>query len=66
MSFIAAATTAIERIALPDAVTRAGIAFLGSQGDVWDAQKDMLMDTFGAISALILFGFGQVLSVKRV
>jgi len=32
-----------------------GIAFLGSQGDIWDAQKDMLMDTLGAISSLILF-----------
>ena len=33
----------------------AGIEFLGSQGDVWDAQKDMLADTLGAITALILF-----------
>ncbi|MFC0309572.1 DUF2238 domain-containing protein [Gallibacterium trehalosifermentans] len=33
----------------------AGIAFLGSQGDVWDAQKDMLADTLGALTALILF-----------
>lgn len=31
-----------------------GIAFLGSQGDQWDAQKDMLCDTLGAISALTL------------
>lgn len=31
-----------------------GIAFLGSQGDIWDAQKDMLMDTLGALSALAL------------
>ncbi|MCG9577713.1 DUF2238 domain-containing protein [Vibrio tubiashii] len=31
-----------------------GIAFLGSQGDIWDAQKDMLMDTLGAICSLIL------------
>lgn len=31
-----------------------GIAFLGSQGDIWDAQKDMLMDTLGAISSLVL------------
>lgn len=29
-----------------------GIAFLGSQGDIWDAQKDMLMDTLGALFAL--------------
>lgn len=31
-----------------------GIAFLGSQGDIWDAQKDMLCDTSGAIVALII------------
>jgi hypothetical protein len=24
-----------------------GAAFLGSQGDIWDAQKDMLMDILG-------------------
>ena len=35
----------------------AGAAFLGSQGDIWDAQKDMLMDTLGAVFALILFAF---------
>ena len=33
----------------------AGLAFLGSQGDIWDAQKDMLMDTLGAITACVLF-----------
>ena len=27
----------------------AGLAFLGSQGDTWDAQKDMLMAGLGAI-----------------
>ncbi|PMH41418.1 hypothetical protein BCU68_15800 [Vibrio sp. 10N.286.49.B3] len=32
----------------------AGIAFLGSQGDMWDAQKDMLCDTLGAITVLLL------------
>lgn len=31
-----------------------GIAFLGSQGDVWDAQKDMLCDTLGAITILLV------------
>jgi len=35
----------------------AGIEFLGSQGDVWDAQKDMLADTLGAIFSIILFSF---------
>lgn len=33
----------------------AGAAFLGSQGDEWDAQKDMLADISGAIAAGILF-----------
>ncbi len=33
----------------------AGIEILGSQGDIWDAQKDMLMDTLGAITGAILF-----------
>jgi putative membrane protein len=32
-----------------------GAAFLGSQGDIWDAQKDMLADTLGAIVATGLF-----------
>lgn len=31
-----------------------GIAFLGSQGDIWDAQKDMLCDTSGALFSLLL------------
>lgn len=34
-----------------------GIEFLGSQGDIWDAQKDMLADTIGAILTLCLFWF---------
>jgi putative membrane protein len=33
----------------------AGAAVLGSQGDPWDAQKDMLADTLGAVTALLLF-----------
>ncbi|PAR40652.1 hypothetical protein CGT98_03370 [Vibrio metoecus] len=37
-----------------------GIAFLGSQGDIWDAQKDMLCDTLGALSALGLFSLQRI------
>ncbi len=33
----------------------AGAAFLGSQGDQWDAQKDMLADGLGAIAASALY-----------
>ena len=36
----------------------AGAAFLGSQGDVWDAQKDILCDTLGALCAVTLFLVG--------
>jgi putative membrane protein len=32
-----------------------GAAFLGSQGDVWDAQKDMLADALGAVVAVVVF-----------
>ncbi len=32
-----------------------GVEFLGSQGDIWDAQKDMLSDGLGAIFSLVLF-----------
>ncbi len=33
----------------------AGAAFLGSQGDIWDAQKDMLLDILGAVTVSVLF-----------
>lgn len=33
----------------------AGIAVLGSQGDIWDAQKDILADTLGAMLTMVLF-----------
>jgi putative membrane protein len=31
----------------------AGLAFLGAQGDVWDAQKDMVLAVIGAAAALL-------------
>ena len=33
----------------------AGQAFLGSQGDEWDAHKDMVQDTLGGILAALIF-----------
>ena len=33
----------------------AGAAFLGSQGDVWDAQKDILCDSLGATCAALAY-----------
>ena len=35
--------------------SKAGLAVLGSQGDVWDAQKDILADILGAILVMMLF-----------
>lgn len=35
----------------------AGISFLGAQGDVWDAQKDMLMAGIGALIAMLAVAF---------
>jgi putative membrane protein len=43
----------------------AGIEFLGSQGDIWDAQKDMLADTLGALFALVLYRFNEKRIVAR-
>ena len=31
-----------------------GLAFVGAQGDVWDAQKDMWLATLGALIAMIV------------
>jgi putative membrane protein len=45
----------IEWIYAANADPAAGGAYLGSQGDIWDAQKDMLADTLGAIFATTLF-----------
>ncbi|MCA9356719.1 DUF2238 domain-containing protein [Candidatus Kaiserbacteria bacterium] len=45
----------IEWLYAANAAPEAGLAYLGSQGDIWDAQKDMLADTLGAIFATITF-----------
>jgi len=39
------------------AESSAGTAVLGSQGDVWDAQKDMFADGLGAILSTVAFCF---------
>jgi putative membrane protein len=41
----------IAVVAAPDV----GVAYLGSQGDPWDAQKDMLLDGLGAVAGLLTF-----------
>ncbi|OHA83444.1 MAG: hypothetical protein A2408_02115 [Candidatus Yonathbacteria bacterium RIFOXYC1_FULL_52_10] len=45
----------VEWVYAANAGAEAGMAYLGSQGDIWDAQKDMLADTLGAITAMVLY-----------
>jgi putative membrane protein len=44
----------IEWLAATVAAPEVGLAFLGTQGDVWDAQKDMLLAGTGAILAMVI------------
>jgi putative membrane protein len=56
ISFVAMSYELIEWLyAAYGSDASAGADFLGSQGDVWDAQKDMLMDTLGAVGSLLLY-----------
>jgi putative membrane protein len=55
MFAVAAGYEIFEWIYAVSADPTAGIAVLGSQGDVWDAQKDMLSDVLGSIFATMLF-----------
>jgi putative membrane protein len=47
----------VEWIYAAKSAPEAAQAYLGSQGDIWDEQKDMLADTLGAICAVIFFAF---------
>jgi putative membrane protein len=33
-----------------------GVAYLGTQGDIWDAHKDMFLATLGAMIAMAITG----------
>ena len=43
----------------------AGTAFLGSQGDVWDAQKDILADGTGAILFATIYCIANIKSPQN-
>jgi len=56
ISFVAMSYELIEWVyAAYGGNAEAGADFLGSQGDIWDAQKDMLMDTLGALASISLY-----------
>jgi len=44
----------IEWKAAALAAPELGMAFLGTQGDIWDAQKDMLLAGTGAVIAMVI------------
>lgn len=39
----------------------AGLAYLGAQGDIWDAQKDMLVAGLGALLAMLVIALANFL-----
>jgi putative membrane protein len=55
IAFVAMTYELIEWAYAATAGGESGANFLGSQGDIWDAQKDMLMDTLGAVASVALF-----------
>jgi putative membrane protein len=48
------------------ATAEQGDSFLGTQGDIWDTQSDMLFATIGAITALILFSKVQDRELQKL
>ncbi len=43
----------------------AGVAFLGTQGDVWDAQKDMVLAGLGAVIAMSILWISMCMCKKN-
>jgi putative membrane protein len=63
---VAALYEIIEWIYAALAGGSAGAAFLGSQGDIWDAQKDMLADISGALFAIVILWLRDRLRPRHV
>lgn len=55
IAFVAMGYELVEWIFAVTNGGNAGINFLGSQGDIWDAQKDMLADTLGGILLTLIY-----------
>ena len=63
---VAGAYEVIEWLYAQHADPAAGIAVLGSQGDIWDAQKDILADTLGALLVMGLFFYLHCDGIKNL
>ena len=59
ISMMVSATYELFEYAMSAATGTAADAFLGTQGDPWDTQKDMLMCMIGSLTALIVFSRRQ-------
>ncbi|MBW5290599.1 MAG: hypothetical protein Rsou_0998 [Candidatus Ruthia sp. Asou_11_S2] len=59
LGFWAASYEIIEMVYAITEGGESGAAFLGSQGDIWDVQKDMLLDILGACIFGLLALFNQ-------
>ena len=55
IAFVAMSYELIEWVYAVTTGGASAASFLGSQGDIWDAQKDMLADTLGAIIVMLAF-----------
>jgi putative membrane protein len=42
-----------------------GQAYLGTQGDIWDAQKDMALAMLGGVVSITALGLAGMLPVRR-
>ena len=62
----AARAAGVKRIVYISGAGAASDAFLGTQGDVWDTQKDMFMALVGATSALVLLGRWQDRQMRQL
>ncbi len=45
---------------------KAGLNFLGFQGDIWDTQKDMSLQAIGSLIGLIFFYFAEKIKLKEI
>jgi putative membrane protein len=66
ISTIAMGYELVEWMYARGASPEAALAYLGSQGDLWDAQADMLADTLGAIFATSIFFHCQGLWKRKM
>jgi len=62
---IAALYEIVEWIAAVSLNPQAGADYVGAQGDLWDAQKDMLCDTLGAVFATSIYLLTQRQSLTQ-